>query len=50
MIIKKYFDLTLNQIIQKTISFLDHFQSDYSTKLYEVDLIEKDETRKKIVL
>lgn len=44
---KSIFDLTLNQIIQKTISFLDHFQSDYSTKLYEVDLIEKDETRKK---
>lgn len=44
---KSIFDLTLNQIIQKTISFLDHFQSDYSEKLYEVDLIEKDETRKK---
>ena len=36
-----------SQIIQKTISFLDHFQSDYSEKLYEVDLIEKDESRKK---
>ena len=44
---KSIFDLTLNQIIQKTISFLDHFQSDYSEKLYEVDLIEKDESRKK---
>lgn len=47
---KNIFDLTLNEIIEKTIGFLDHFQSDYSTKLYEVEMIEKDDSIKKNII
>jgi len=44
------FDLSLNKIIHNTISFLDHFQSDYSSKLYEVELLEEDEKKKNMVM
>jgi len=47
---KNIFDLSLNKIIHNTISFLDHFQSDYSSKLYEVELLEKDEKKKNMVM
>jgi len=47
---KNIFDLSLNKIIHNTISFLDHFQSDYSSKLYEVELLEEDEKKKNMVM
>ena len=39
------FDLSLNKIIHNTIYFLDHFLSDYSSKLYDVELLEEDEKK-----
>ena len=47
---KNIFYLSLNKIIHNTISFLDHFQSDYSSKLYEVELLEEDEKKKNMVM
>jgi hypothetical protein len=47
---KNIFDLSLNKIIHNTIYFLDHFQSDYSSKLYEVELLEEDEKKKNMVM
>jgi hypothetical protein len=47
---KNIFDLSLNKIIHNTISFLDHFQSDYSSKLYEVEILEEDEKKKNMVM
>jgi len=44
------FDLSLNKIIHNTIYFLDHFQSDYSSKLYEVEILEKDEKKKNMIM
>ena len=40
---KTIFDLSLNQIIHNTIYFLDHFQSDFSSKLYETELLDDDD-------
>jgi len=47
---KNIFDMSLNKIIHNTIYFLDHFQSDYSSKLYEVEMIEEDEKKKNTVM
>jgi len=44
------FDLSLNKIIHNTIYFLDHFLSDYSSKLYEVELLEEDEEKKNTMM
>ena len=40
---KDIFEMTLNEIIHNTINFLDHFQSDFSSKLYEVELKDDDD-------
>lgn len=45
---KTIFDLTLNKIIHNTIHFLDNFQSDFSSSLYEVELKENDIDKKNI--
>jgi hypothetical protein len=47
---KNIFDLSLNKIIHNTIYFLDHFLSDYSSKLYEVELLEEDEEKKNTMM
>ena len=44
------FDLSLNKVIHNTIYFLDHFQSDFSSKLYEVEIIEKDDKKKNTIM
>ena len=47
---KNIFDLSLNKIIHNTIYFLDHFLSDYSSKLYEVELLEEDEEKQNMMM